>query len=111
MLILNTTFAVDKERSHEFLLWLQQELVPKVTHSDLVQGTGLTTVLQMDPDEARAISADSYCLQNAFEDMDSLNEWLGDTYIKGMERMDKRFGISVQAFNTLLSEIPLTPPN
>lgn len=110
MYILNTTYAVDRNRSHEFLVWLQQEMIPSVSVNNFVEGTSLTTVVHVEQEDEE-IDSDSYCLQNAFLNMECLNEWAESVYMPAISKMLKHFGTSVQYFNTLLDEILLTPPN
>lgn len=100
MLIYNTTFQVDINDAHNFVIWLTEGYMPQVKQHGMLMNPRLTQILSHQESDSECFS-----LQWEVEDSAVLHRWHTEQGMKLNEEMMKVFKDKVVGFPTLMEVI------
>lgn len=101
MLIYNTTFHVDGERTlSPFLTYMRDEYYPHVTEGGLMRNPRFVRLLTDIGDDLTG-----YALMCEVDDVVALKKWKQETGRKLEEKLHERFGEKVLTFSTTMKDV------
>ncbi|MBP5307496.1 MAG: DUF4286 family protein [Paludibacteraceae bacterium] len=97
MIICNTTYCMEAERTEEFLEWLRNEHLPSMEATGVLTSPVVSRVMTTGGDEAVSIS-----VQLRAESQETYEAWRAKEGGSAVQSLRKRFGETVLSFTTLM---------
>ncbi len=104
-MIINTTFAIDRPITEQWLTWLRMAYIPEALTIGNLSAPVLTRILT--DHTVGESDADSYALQLRAESADDIDRWLSILQPDLLNRMAGRWGSKALYFNTLMEEVSI----
>lgn len=102
MIIFNTTYHLEHVVSDKCLQFFKKEYIPKAVASGLLTSPTLSKV-----HASHGESGVTYALQFKVKDLETLDQWVGETGEGLKNDLLKKFGNQVAGFSTLLEEVEI----
>ncbi|MDE7396227.1 MAG: DUF4286 family protein [Muribaculum sp.] len=104
-MIINTTFAIDRPITEQWLTWMRMAYIPEATGMGNLSSPVLTRIIT--DHTAGEGDADSYALQLRAESATDVDRWLSTLQPDLLNRMAGRWGSKALYFNTLMEEVAI----
>lgn len=101
MIIINTTFVMDKCTEHKFIAFIQDEYLPMIADTGLLQNPSLRRIITSNQDDESV----NIALHLEAVDMETLNHYLDRFGEVQANLVAQRFGSLVLGFTTLMEEL------